>query len=126
MGCELNYMTYKFLHDHVYIKWSDDRRAGKKEAENAYQRRSVSTNTLLCLDPKDMRQLYAEVQNRQDEYRNDDSGGARHGTIYTSLDAYPYFERTGKRSKAYAPRHFKYGVKKEGEQYKIHHLDGIV
>lgn len=125
MGCELNYMTYKFLHDHVYIKWSDDRRAGKKQAEMAFQRRSVPTNTLLCLDPKDMRQLYAEVQNRQAEYAADDPGGPRHTTIYTSQDAYAYFERSGKRAKAYSPRHFRYAVRKEGETYKIHHLDGM-
>lgn len=125
MGCELNYMTYNFVHNHVYVKGSDERHAGKKEAEAAFQRRDVDTSTMLCLDGKDLRVLYAEVINRQTEYRAADSGNGRPTQIYTSQAAYAYYERTGKRAKPLGPAHFRYAVRKEGDMYKICHLDGM-
>ena len=123
MSYELNYFTYKFLKDHVEVLGKrDEIRVAKKKAENRFLARDVSINTLLCIWPKDLIRLVAEIQNRQAEYAADPGG------IFISEAAYSYYEREGKHAKRYSPRHFAYAVRQEkgSTMYKIHHLDRMV
>lgn len=122
MSFELQYFTYKFLHDHVETLGAhDDVREAKKKAERRYQARSVAVNTLLCLWPKDLIRLVGEISSRQAEYEANPNG------LFTSEAAYSYYEREGKRAREYGPRRFAYAVRREqgGGLYKMHHLQGM-
>jgi hypothetical protein len=109
------YFTEKFWDDHVY----EGEELAKKQAEQVFQRRDVAVSTVLQMDRHALRSLVAEVMQRQAEY------AAAPRDTFVSRGQYAYWERSGKRAKRQGPSRFRYGVKKDGDAYKIHHFDGV-
>ena len=97
----------------------------KKKAEQLFQSRGVSVNTVICLSSSQWRSLQEEVRSRQEEY-------ARRSKPFKSRRKYHYFERGGTqrkdrmRAEHKGEAYISYDVKNDGDCYQIYHLDRMI
>jgi len=81
------YFTSQFIWKHVFVGEPGE---CKKRAENIFMRRRIDVSTVLCLTPREFRQLAGEVYRRQTVYQQ-----YWQQKLFVSQHEYTYFERGG-------------------------------
>lgn len=121
------YFTRGFLKKHVFLGNEDQK---KKHAEKVFSKRrgqKIKISTVLCLTPKEFKQLAGEIHNRQEEYKK------KPGGTFTSLKEYDNWTRfcssgDKKKDKKRAKEgrcKFSYKVSEADGRFAVAHLEPI-